>query len=877
MKFSSIFLLLLLFKATLIFAQTSRVSGKVTDEISGMPVQDAHVFIPNTTFQAFTDSLGGFMISNVPQGKWTLEVWVPGWQTHRKEVLLKAALPKNLDLSLAPDDTAAPVTMEVSRSQQAQFADQLKEALLGPQGKSSPVRFLNPEQLIPEELPDKTVRIHVVGAAFFSNPETGYLVSVYFKPFILGSDQKIEASYTYFDLPAEQDEVSTRSQNRITRYDESPQKFLSQLMTGSIEAFDSDPKPAVSFAAEAGDFFLTFSKPFTVKLPDGGIGTLDYAGERLELKLNGAPVNPEALNLGGAFLGKSPILSLPSNFLPDKIIKLANLEKTAETMQERIFVHTDRKHYWSGENLYFKAYFNYVNPLLSAELSEVLHVELLDSAGYPLLHQVFKIQGGLSSGYLQLPDLGSSENILLRAYTAWGQNYANGDFFLPIQILGPMNQPEPTKLRSEAVGVGVFSDKQIYQGGEQVKLNIMAFDASGNPVNANLSVSVLDLNQAVALPDGQLMKESFGSKTAWSKIENFYSQPEKDFSLQGQLLDRAGEPVEGTLKAFVNGYTDVRSLKSDKAGRFELPNSNFGSEFEIALQAVDREARPVKDISLELKRYPSKRLPDSIEFPAVVSRGIKPPPELVKVRPMEMGEVLMEEAVIETKRENSIGPMIYGYPDKVVETKDLFLTGSPIQFLYALASRVPGMTVGGNPPAVRLRGGEPLVLINGVPANTVGGMMLSGGGGRTVYDVVNGLDMFLIEKVEVIRRLVPQYGDQGTNGIISIFLKTGLDRANAIEANMNNYSLFKLKGYPDSGLFEELEKARVADPLLSAYKPTLYWNPTLIAEESRLAQQVEFYLNPKSGPIYIEIRGITDLGVPVFGSFILNQESPANQ
>lgn len=876
MKFSSIFLLLLLFKATLIFAQTSRVSGKVTDEISGMPVQDAHVFIPNTTFQAFTDSLGGFMISNVPHGKWTLEVWASGWQTHRKEVLLKAALPKNLDLSLAPDDTAAPVSMEVSRSQQAQFADQLKEALLGPQGKSSPVRFLNPEQLIPEELPDKTVRIHVVGAAFFSNPETGYLVSVYFKPFILGSDQKIEASYTYFDLPAEQDEVSTRSQNRITRYDESPQKFLSQLMTGSIEAFDSDPKPAVSFAAEAGDFFLTFSKPFTVKLPDGGIGTLDYAGERLELKLNGAPVNPEALKLGGAFLGKSPILSLPSNFLPDKIIKLANLEKTAETMEERIYVHTDRRHYWPEENLYFKAYLDYANPILSEELSTVLHLELLDSTGYRWAHQVAEIRAGVAIGELQLPQVDQGGNFILRAYTAWGQNYSGADSFIPIQILGHQRQPQGVPIQLEAQGVGIFSDKQRYNGGDKVRLNIMVLNPSGNPTNAHLSVSVLDLNQAVAIPEFQSKAEAFIPKKANRPFAEFIPV-ERAFSLQGQLLNAKGQPVEGKVKAFVNGYTDVRNISTDREGSFGFPSMDFRGKFEIALQATDKEVRPVRDISLQIKDYPATSLPSGLSYPGIVVRGVQRLPDARTLPSIGEGEILMEEAVIEDQRELSVGPMIYGRPDKVVETKDLFLNGTPIQFLYALAGQVAGMQIVGNPPSIRFRGGEPLVLINGNPANSVGGTMLGGGTGRTAFDVINNLDILTIERVEVIRRLVPQYGDQGRNGIISIILKTDIDQTEALQAGMNEFTLFDLRGFVEEKTFEESEKSRAQLPFLAPYRPTLYWNPRLVAQEVRMSQQIEFMLNPDSGPIYIEIRGITDLGVPVFGSFILNQESPANQ
>jgi hypothetical protein len=241
------------------------------------------------------------------------------------------------------------------------------------------------------------------------------------------------------------------------------------------------------------------------------------------------------------------------------------------------------------------------------------------------------------------------------------------------------------------------------------------------------------------------------------------------------------------------------------------------------------------------------------------------------------GEILMEEAVIEDQRELSVGPMIYGRPDKVVETKDLFLNGTPIQFLYALAGQVAGMQIVGNPPSIRFRGGEPLVLINGTPATSVGGTMLGGGTGRTAFDVINNLDILTIERVEVIRRLVPQYGDQGRNGIISIILKTAIDQTEALQAGMNGFTLFDLRGFVEDRTFEEAEKSRVQFPFLVSYRPTLYWNPRLVAQEFRMSQQIEFMLNPDSGPIYIEIRGITDLGVPVFGSFILNQESPANQ
>ncbi|MFN3998735.1 carboxypeptidase-like regulatory domain-containing protein [Algoriphagus sp.] len=868
------FSLLFFFHTIFLFGQTSRIAGKVTDQITGQPLEDVHIFIPNTTFQAFSDSLGNFLISSIPDGKWEVQVWGFGWKSHRETILLKTGIQKNVEVKLAQTNELDPSGEKLSKGQQTKVMDQVMEAFVGSDFKKREIALLNPDKLIFERLKDKNLRVHSVGPIFFSNNESGYLVSTYFKPFILGSSDKIQATYSYFELPSDGGQLPLWRQERMKIYARSPQKYISELMTGAAENFDTDPNPEVSFANNSGDYLLSFTKPLSVNLPEGKKGELNYKGEKLEVKFNGAPVSSEDLVLGGAFLEMNPIFGLPANFNAEKLIKLANLEKTAETMQERIFIHTDRKHYWPGENLYFKAYLNYGNPLMAEDLSKVLHVELLDSTGYLWMHRIFKIDGGVSFGHLELPDSQDPGNFILRAYTAWGQNYSDADFYQPIQILGHQFQPEASEIQQKAVGVGVFSDKQVYKGGEKVKLNIMASNAAGNPVNANLSVTVLDLNQAVAISEVKSMKESFQPKSAKSSIKDFKWKPENGFSLQGQLLNGGGEPVNGNLKAFIDGYTDVRSLGTDKSGSFELPSSNFDGTFEIALQATDRDARPLRNVSLEIKNYPAQLVTESFDFPAIVPRGIKPSPTIQPLRDLEMGEILMEEAVIEDRRETSIGPMIYGQPDNVVNTEDLFLNGTTIQFLYALSGQVPGMTIYGTPPAIRFRGGEPLVLINGAPVNSPsGGTTFAGGGGQTAFDAISNLDVFSIKRVEIIRRLVPQYGDLGRNGIISIILKTGLDRSKAMEANMNNYTIFKLNGFPQIQTFEELEKSRAEFPFLTEHKPTLYWNPILVAEESRMSRQIEFQLNEKTGPIWIEIRGITDLGEPIFGTFLLNDPS----
>jgi len=541
-------------------------------------------------------------------------------------------------------------------------------------------------------------------------------------------------------------------------------------------------------------------------------------------------------------------------------------------MQERIYLHTDRKHYWPAENIYFKAYFSYGNPLMAEELSKVLHVELIDTTGYEWIHQVVEIKDGVAQGHLSLPDLAETGNFFLRAYTAWSLNYEQKELVVPIQILAHQLQPAPAPKASfsESKHVRVFSDKQTYTAGEKVTLNIMAVDQEGKPLKSNLSVSVLDGNQAVYVPETRGMEELFSSSRRKSEASASAYPVEKGFELAGNLLDDSGKPVEGSIKAFVNGYDDVRTLKSAKDGSFSFPASNFLGEFEVSLQATDKNSRPIRVIQLKVKSYSSSQDFASLPFPSPIARGAQLDDIIRPIQALQEGEILLSEAVVEEKNEISIGPMIYGEPDKVVMTEGMNLVGTTLQFIYALSAQVAGLRIVGTPPNVRVsfRGGEPLVLINGVPANGSSGTTLGGGGGgRTFYEVLDGINIFNIERVEVIRRLVPMYGDLGRNGVISIILKSG----DQLQKEANNFTLLKLKGFAPRIPFEVAEASREFYPFLKPFRPTLYWNPTLTNDGSRLSIPIEFLLNEKAGPILVEVRGITELGEPIYGTFVLNE------
>jgi hypothetical protein len=65
---------LLIFLVSAAQAQTGRLSGTITASTTDSPLAEVHVFIPNTTFQAFTDGDGNFLLANLPEGTWELQV-----------------------------------------------------------------------------------------------------------------------------------------------------------------------------------------------------------------------------------------------------------------------------------------------------------------------------------------------------------------------------------------------------------------------------------------------------------------------------------------------------------------------------------------------------------------------------------------------------------------------------------------------------------------------------------------------------------------------------------------------------------------------------------------------------------------------------------
>lgn len=98
------------------------------------------------------------------------------------------------------------------------------------------------------------------------------------------------------------------------------------------------------------------------------------------------------------------------------------------TSGEKVYIHTDRPYYGSGETIWFNAYIVNLATHVPANFSGVLYVDLIAPDGNILIHKRLDIQDAYAEGNIDLSSDYPTGKYRLRAYTNWMKNY-NTDYF----------------------------------------------------------------------------------------------------------------------------------------------------------------------------------------------------------------------------------------------------------------------------------------------------------------------------------------------------------------------------------------------------------------------------------------------------------------
>lgn len=854
-------------------AQTTVIVGKVVDAKSGQPIAQSHVFIPKTSIQTFTDSIGNFALSGVTPGRWTIVSAKEGHLPQETEINAKRSFRGESNrVSFALEQNPRQNTPSKNRGNSKKHFEKLIEQFAGPDPEKTIV-LANPDAISFEvDKKANSLFAYAKDALIFKNSKTGYLITVWLNESIdLNKPLDFDSMYwTYFSSQElDSNEKIKIDANRLAVYKKTPEYLLRNLLTSSSDTVK------LSFGEFDGEFILEIKSPFTLTSDSGNSVRFSFEGEKIALKENGVPVDNSALQVTKS-IKTSPLALLPQNFNGEKLLALEQIQKNARVLEEKVYLHTDRDVYRIGDQVYFKAYVNYGNPIFSEESSKVLHVELLDTAGAKIEHQLFRIEGGTASGQLTLPYHLRSQNFFLKAYTLWSTNYGpENEFVKPIQVLLPGFAPQGNSLTEYSNGVTLFTENVLPTPGDSVKLSFMVRDLEGKLVPANLSVSVLDDQEAIQLNGSPTNIGEFFSKPRnrpYPEIENFTQPKEFGFNLVGKTIGEKARPIKSDLEILVNGIFEKTETQTDENGNFELKNLNFEGDYTLAIKAFAHSASKVEKVDLEIKSSPHSVLNRNFDFPQPRFTGNSSPrlDSLAALPPLRDGEILLDEVSVATAKYDPYGPMPYGKPQQVHLAKDLNLTGLTDQFVRALAAK-SGFFVSGSPPVLSSRGGLPLILVNGVPISTPSGATFSGptlpeanmsySESNPQYSRLSDINVFNIERIEIIRSMMSIYGADGQYGMINIIMKTGEDFQRDQRNNANSFREFKLTGFSNTQIFEFMDEG--------ATSPIYHWEPTLTIPEGKTSGFTEFVLPKNAEAFWVVVNGITLQGEPVSGKFFL--------
>lgn len=912
---NSLLLVFFLLGSALSFAQTATVSGAVKDAETGEVLPFCSVFINNTTVSTATDMQGNYTLSGLEAG--TLEIGFSflGYTAQTRKITLKPGGTFTLNLNLVPLEQEL-TEQEVKASRDKSWERDLRKfqnLFLGTDKAASQTTVLNPWVI---DFPTPAEKGSFVARAEqpieIENRYLGYKITFNLTEFLdAPTNYRIVGAARFEFLRPDSDvQQALWENNRASIYQRSPMNLFRAITKGTYEregfylygdkaggsasmnirtdifanelgksvvSYKADPLVIPGSTSEEyllqlkGRIEIHYQKGFaqanTYRDAPYPISWLEVKNGQVRVRENGSILNPEDLVFSGDMDRKRISNLLPLDYDAVKALLLQDLAKTAKNYQEKVYLHTDKPHYYAGDSLFFKGYFAYGNPYLRDELSKVLHVELISEERDILLAKKYPIRDGIVVGDLLLPDSLDGERYYLRAYTNWMRNYGPNQYFMQaLPVLNPYKRIVAAEGISQWTNQGVTlqSDKSNFGPREEVNLRLQLSDPKGRPVPAMLSVSVWDAEQLVPIRrDTDIQASLQLSNIPETLSTDRFSYPiQSHISVIGKVTDVKGNGVATELTAFVNEFQGMIDLNSNAEGDFAMEDMEFYGPMRLGLVAADKKGRPL-NVQLQEPLKAPVVLPQVPYFPRVTTLATP-----AKIRDPEVANP-------EAKKEKVKQKAIYGNPDFIIEGEKLTKTGSSTDLVNSLAGNIPGAQVtlvgGTGQQTIRLRGGAASASRSMEPVVMLDGMVLVTGGSTTSADNIRTINPFDIDRVEVVSRMVPMLGDQGRNGVIAIYLKDEMDEDQDNPLDQKGMVTYTLEGFQVPSDFVPRTYGPGSPAGAKDDRQTLYWNPYLITNEKG-ELSLSFFSNDLGAAVVIEVRGLTVEGNPIQGTFVLNKK-----
>jgi hypothetical protein len=236
-----------------------------------------------------------------------------------------------------------------------------------------------------------------------------------------------------------------------------------------------------------------------------------------------------------------------------------------QVLDEKLFVHTDKNFYITGEILWFKIYDVDASFHMPLAISSVAYVEILNENNESQVQVKLALIKGDGNGSIFLPVTLSSGNYKLRAYTNWMKNFAPDYFFEKTITI---------------INLQKITDQD--SGQKTITHNITFFPEGGNLVNtlhSKMAFKVTDQFGKGIDCKGILVDDHNDTILAFHPLKfgigNFSFTPSSQKQYKALITFPNGEQVVKELPpVYVNGY--VMHLESKEDGQLEISIQQTG-------------------------------------------------------------------------------------------------------------------------------------------------------------------------------------------------------------------------------------------------------------------------------------------------------------
>jgi len=187
-------------------------------------------------------------------------------------------------------------------------------------------------------------------------------------------------------------------------------------------------------------------------------------------------------------------------------------------LHEKIFAHTDKDFYVTGEIVWFKLYDVDADSLKPLQLSNIAYVEILNANNKAVLQATVALNNGSGNGSFYLPSTIASGNYIFRAYTNWMKNFGADAFFQKqVTIINTLTQlSQQSNKDSDNYNIGFFPEGGDLVANLQSKVGFKITDQYGSGISC--SGNIVDENKN-NIASFSTLKFGMGS---------FYFTPEKN-------------------------------------------------------------------------------------------------------------------------------------------------------------------------------------------------------------------------------------------------------------------------------------------------------------------------------------------------------------